>query len=407
MTQFPPHILGNRKVALILQWIAIFGLIFVAIRRLLRFDELFMGHASDQYEAGFTDCLQYWSAFRVWIEQGNPYDETVMRALQSLIRKNEFAIMMWNPPWLLVLFSPILALSFVSFAQAWFACSLAVYLITLWFLDRELQLKSMRDIRFIFLALAFPTLWSVLEFGQLGAWLSAGVCLIFIGLEKKRPLLLGIGALLLSLKPHLFAFFLVSVGIVCIKRKAWLLLTALFSLPALMLAVTEALTPGITLTWFRTIAGITPPHTTPRPVDWITTTIPSKLCELLGIINAYERSIIAFAFLVVVGLVSMRALKRFKDREALIFILSASFLFGPFAWIFDYLAFLPCIAMLWPAIAKDERLCNFVLISSLILAISITVLFQELQNGIFPLLLLFSALFEAWRRVVKPIQTVT
>ena len=60
-------------------------------------------------EPGTEDFVQYWAAWQLLQEGLNPYDAGLMNAIQQTVgQKAEVTTMMWNPPWTVLLMSPIL-----------------------------------------------------------------------------------------------------------------------------------------------------------------------------------------------------------------------------------------------------------------------------------------------------------
>ena len=60
-------------------------------------------------DPGTNDFLQYWTAFRTLSSGGNPYDPAAATALVKLIGGGQQDLLvMMNPPWSLLLFSPVL-----------------------------------------------------------------------------------------------------------------------------------------------------------------------------------------------------------------------------------------------------------------------------------------------------------
>ena len=57
--------------------------------------------------------------------------------------------------------------------------------------------------------------------GQLGALLLFATSICLWGLEKKNPLLLGLGLSLFSIKPHIAMFFVIAIIIWIFKEKLW------------------------------------------------------------------------------------------------------------------------------------------------------------------------------------------
>src|SRR4051812_35256377 len=53
------------------------------------------------------DYVEYWAAGRLLAEGKNPYDTEAVRALEREAGRDEDAILMWNPPWVLPLVVPL------------------------------------------------------------------------------------------------------------------------------------------------------------------------------------------------------------------------------------------------------------------------------------------------------------
>jgi hypothetical protein len=64
------------------------------------------------------DYKEYWSAFQLVLMGQNPYDPQIMKDFQIEKFGNEIPLMMWNPPWILLLLAPILAVSFEASAYS-------------------------------------------------------------------------------------------------------------------------------------------------------------------------------------------------------------------------------------------------------------------------------------------------
>ena len=79
---------------------------------------------------GTIDFIQYWSAFRAVMDGANPYDPEVLRGVQLLVGHDGavavLPIMMWTPPWILVVLSPILWVGFSTAALLWICCNIAM-----------------------------------------------------------------------------------------------------------------------------------------------------------------------------------------------------------------------------------------------------------------------------------------
>src|SRR5689334_13988397 len=83
-----------------------------------------------QWAFGTRDFIQYWSAFQLWQSGANPFDALqVLRLQERTAFPGPIPVLMWNPPWLLTILSPILNRSFQSAAQLWVICNALLFLL--------------------------------------------------------------------------------------------------------------------------------------------------------------------------------------------------------------------------------------------------------------------------------------
>ena len=70
-------------------------------------------------EYGSLDFIQYWTTNKLYLENKNPFDVSLIGPLQlSLGRKD--ILFCWNPPWTLTLLSSLLFFSFSTSAKIWY-----------------------------------------------------------------------------------------------------------------------------------------------------------------------------------------------------------------------------------------------------------------------------------------------
>ena len=77
------------------------------------------------------DFVEYWSAARLWIGGGNPYDPQQLKALQDEVRtpdENEPPLLMYNPPYTLPLLWPFAGFSYPIGRLLWLLVQLGILL---------------------------------------------------------------------------------------------------------------------------------------------------------------------------------------------------------------------------------------------------------------------------------------
>lgn len=172
------------------------------------------------------DFLQVWSAGRLHLDGGNPYDGARMYELQAANRMpdsrsaewpNGYASMMWVPPWGLVVSMPIGALP-IDLAQAvWVYGQLALIFAATLVLWRVYG--GARDRRWVAAALVLcsgPVWWQTVG-GQYAGVMFAGVVGYLAARRANRPVLAGALVALTALKPHLFSLFAVGLMIDAVR----------------------------------------------------------------------------------------------------------------------------------------------------------------------------------------------
>ena len=168
---------------------------------------------------GTHDFIEYWSAYSVLVAGGNPYDPQAMLAVQQGLGSNVSSpLMMWLPPWALLLLFPILPFDFQDSATIWLLCNVffaigAGTLSVAAFSSSKVHIISGAIAGIVFM----PTIMCM-ELGQISLFLAFGTSLLLWSLEKKSAPLVGLSLCLLGLKPHLFLLIFLFVVWNCIQE---------------------------------------------------------------------------------------------------------------------------------------------------------------------------------------------
>lgn len=343
---------------------------------------------------GFGDAIEYWSAFHIWDSGLNPYNDLLIQEYQSKVNINNETLMMWNPPWLLSLFSPVLSIpSFLDFARIWFISSLCAYIFGAYYLIHSIIPEYKSDFSLWILLLCFAPLLTTLSVGQIGTWLFLGTSLIIGGIINKNSGSVLLGSILLSLKPHLFLVFIFISLIQLIKTRNWKLLAFFLLGPILVAIATELYSAdSVTISWIKAIYGITPITLAPSPQKWITTTIPSVISELFSPSNIAIKNYISSLFFLFSLVISFYTTLKITFPAALSISILISIPLGPFGWLYDYTILSTCIIIAWPIIRNNYEYLALISISLLILLFSCILLIQRLDQALLPLLITISIL---------------
>ncbi|OWK40254.1 glycosyltransferase 87 family protein [Fimbriiglobus ruber] len=162
------------------------------------------------------DFVEYWSAARVEVRGGNPYDGAHLLPLQREAAgepERTEAVMLWTPPWTLPLYVPFGLLDPRPAHEAWLWLQIACLLASAWLLWLVYGGPAGPGLRRLWVAAPFAVLGTtaearwLLEYGQ-------NVGFILVGLAgflylRQRGYLLAAGAVgaLTAIKPHLLALF--------------------------------------------------------------------------------------------------------------------------------------------------------------------------------------------------------
>ncbi len=285
---------------------------------------------------GKIDFVQYWSSFRLILQGQNPYDPELLASSQALARSAPSELIrMWNPPLTPLLLSPVcifefdLAASLWLFLQLAIVCTLSIRLLQEFALDqRGTRLQALGT-----LAIFYP-LHSSLYLGQAATLLLLGVSLLFFGMKRQSPALLGFGIVLCSIKPHLFLFLILYLiwELRCNTRvllRASLILMAALIIPALLKG-------NIYLDWMAAIS-LHSADVTQSNSAWMTATVGTWL-RMIFSASPIDSRWVQYLPLLPGILMSIYAVScRFSPEKKFMLTLCISVACSPYAWLFDFL----------------------------------------------------------------------
>ncbi|MCC6931920.1 MAG: DUF2029 domain-containing protein [Deltaproteobacteria bacterium] len=161
----------------------------------------------DILHPALSDFVQYWAAWNIVKSGGNPYDIPTMLSMQnSLGRLGDYPLMMYNPPWLLTLLSPILSFDFSYSVAIFLAFNVLLIILQAKILSsaylEKLDQKKLPIV--LLLMLTFPPLLVALYLGQVSIILSLACIAVYWGLTKHHYPITGVSLSILTIKPQLF-----------------------------------------------------------------------------------------------------------------------------------------------------------------------------------------------------------
>jgi hypothetical protein len=282
-----------------------------------------------------SDFVEYWSAGRLNLAGGNPYDAAQLFVLQRDYGcPDDRPIMMYNPPWTLSFVMPFALLDYGTARLAWLLVQLTLVLVSAgaaWRLFRGSAER--RWVAWLLVLACFPTLIA-LRMGQIAPLMLAGLVGFLYFLRQSRDWLAGLALVPVMVKPQLFHLVWLSLLLWAVYGRRWSILggagLGLIAATGLALAVNPR---GLTQ-----YADVMVSH---PPVECLSPTAGAVLRALLGRERFWLQflpPLIGAAWLMMHWLLHR---DRWDWREQLPLILLVSLLTTSYgAWAFDLIVLL-------------------------------------------------------------------
>lgn len=213
------------------------------------------------------DFVEYWAAGYLNINGGNPYDPDQLLPLQLEAGRNfGVPVMMWNPPWMLLIAMPVSLFAYPISRVVWIVLFIIILLLSI---NMIWQIYGgARNLRWVgwLLGFTFVPVLQAMRVGQTGPILLLGATGFLFFMNKRNLWLAGVFLSLLLVKPHILYLFLFSVLLWSIyERQARVLLGLGLALFAATL-ITWAVNPNVISQFIYAVLNY-------PPQDWATPTI--------------------------------------------------------------------------------------------------------------------------------------
>lgn len=161
-------------------------------------------------QPGTRDFVQYWAAERALESGRNAYDGNVMFAIEDAVgQRDDETILMWNPPWTVLLLEPVVGLPFPAAALLWFLTSTLMLGGIAMLLPGALGREPPHLVVSALAVACFYPVAQCLVWGQLSVFLTF-FFVLFLHFERRGEFFAaGLALVPLTAKPHLF--FLLAV----------------------------------------------------------------------------------------------------------------------------------------------------------------------------------------------------
>src|SRR5262245_30375140 len=175
--------------------------------------------------APVDDFIEYWSASRILLAGKNPYSTEELSLAQRPFTGSETPLIMWNPPWALILFLPFGLLEYSASRWLWLLMNLGLILFSArWLWNRYVQWEGppwLDTGSTLVLAITFLPGLVVLALGQIGAVILAGIVGFLSLIRRGEYFKAGATTLLIALKPHLLFLFWLFLLFWVLKTRRW------------------------------------------------------------------------------------------------------------------------------------------------------------------------------------------
>ena len=225
---------------------------------------------------GQGDFIEYWSAFQLLLEGQNPYSPPLMLEIQKNLGPRGEPMMMWNPPWLLIMFAPLLSFEFSLSAKIWsIANVVAFWSVPLFIIPEKSKVNALILLASFLFMLCFPPFWMGLKLGQISGFLTLGTALYFLGIKQRKASFLGFSLLFLSLKVQLFLLPLTLFAWWILKERSCRKFILSAGPLLALIIITLVVAPNSLYAWVSTIGNQHTIEGVQAPNQWITASLSS------------------------------------------------------------------------------------------------------------------------------------
>ena len=202
-----------------------------------------------------VDYIAYWSAARLAITGGNPYNTYDMLKIEEEIGwptnsgqsglPDDYAHMMFNPPWTIFFILPFGLVDYLtSRAIFYFLCVGIIF----FSVDRFWKTLGGRITHIwivLLLVFTFPATVSLIDLGNIAIFPLLGIVLFILLIKKDKYFWAGTTLSLMLIKPQNIYLFLVALVVWVLVEKRWMVLLGAF--------ISLAISTGITLIFIPSV----------------------------------------------------------------------------------------------------------------------------------------------------------
>lgn len=233
---------------------------------------------------GKADFIQYWSAFNLLEQQQNPYDAQLLHAEQVKAGADSGAtISLWNPPWTVLVMTPVLGRSLENSARLWCAVNAGFLLCCACALSK--LYRNSRVLPPLLAGALVVSFYPVLEslwWGQTSVMLATSLIAAVWLMGRERYFAAGTLLAVLSCKPHLFLTMGLFFTAWLIQKRCWRLAAGVLCGVASLLLGTEFRWPGALSWWWTSLHGAPVAPGAVSLLEWKTASLAGAIRILLS-----------------------------------------------------------------------------------------------------------------------------
>ncbi|MEM6823316.1 MAG: glycosyltransferase family 87 protein [Verrucomicrobiota bacterium] len=291
----------------------------------------------------------YWTAWRIAHTEAPLFESASYQRMISDPLEASFSL--HNPPWTLILFSPLGGVSYQIALGLWLTFNFACFVFTVFFSLKLFEI-SLPPPWLLLITAIFPASFSCLYFGQLTILLTCAALVLVVCLKTKNDYWAGFCLSWMTIKPHLFFLFLIPIGLTIIKDRRWAIFTGF------LLSFGTILT---LLTWIRPLAisdwitWLGSGHAT----EWSTANLATWVRLLVWHFSNQDILWPVYAIPILSIIVTFFFLLSRNSPKSWIqyflVLIPLSLILGPYAWSYDFCLLLPWqAALLAPLLTKTS-----------------------------------------------------
>lgn len=283
------------------------------------------------------DYVEYWSAGRLNLLGGNPYDPAQLTPLQLATGRAEgVPVMMWNPPWTLAIAMPLSWLDYPVSRFLWLLLNLGIiFFVADWGWRVYGGAPGNRWVAWL-VAFTFGPCLHVLKAGQIAPLLLLGVVGFLYFARQERWGVAGAMAALITIKPHLLYLFGLALLFWALEHRRWRLLLGFAAAIILAMGSAWAINPALVSQYLYALAHY-------PPAEWATSTFGAVLRIRFGIENFWLQFLPSVLGCLWFVFYWQRHRERWDWREQLPILVLVSVVTAAYGWTFDYPVFLLAI----------------------------------------------------------------